>query len=233
MQIFVKLAQRVEMSPDQVAAQRRVGGPAQLLHLVFEDAGHGNAAIHVCAHPVTAVGCPVRIRDRVRIGQGKIDDGRRQAENEQDGRPQSQRLAKTGDERRRAVAVALVFLSQIGQRFPLLAPCQPRVHVHQDREHEQGKQGWPLQQESEHDRNECHILWMAYQCVGTAHRHRVFALGAIEHSPCGREQDESAENEHRAQQMKWADMRVAAPAEHHLQQVPGIVREPIGVGETG
>ena len=69
-------------------------------------------------------------------------------------------------------------------------------------------------------------------CVGPGRGQAVRALRVVEHPPRGREQPEAAADEDKAQHVKRSEVRIGAPAEHHLQQVPRIVARPVHAGKA-
>src|SRR6516225_8600833 len=52
-------------------------------------------------------------------------------------------------------------------------------------------------------------------------------LGIKEHAPGRGDQHETSADQHETQNMKRPKVRVRLPAEHHLQQMSGVVREPV------
>src|SRR5262249_26232600 len=65
--------------------------------------------------------------------------------------------------------------------------------------------------------------------IRSARRESPALLGVVEHAPGRRDQDEAASDEHKAQNMERSRMRVGLPAEHHLQKMAGVVREPVDI----
>src|SRR3546814_13967920 len=55
----------------------------------------------------------------------------------------------------------------------------------------------------------------------------MLTLRFVEHLPRGRDQNEPTADEGEAQEVKRSKMRVRLPAEQHLEEVPGVVRQPI------
>ena len=89
-------------------------------------------------------------------------------------------------------------------------------------EHQQRQNGRPLKQEAEHDRDEGQILRMPDVRVGAYGRQPVLFLRLVEHVPSGRQQHETAPDEHAAEDMQHAEVRVALQPENGRPEVPGV-----------
>ena len=64
--------------------------------------------------------------------------------------------------------------------------------------------------------------------LGSVTRKLVAALGSLEeYGPGLCQEPEATDDEHRAQEVKRAEVRVTAPSEHHLQEVPRVVGKKI------
>ena len=66
--------------------------------------------------------------------------------------------AKTRNPSRRDGRVALILAPEATQGFRFFGVREVHIHRHQEGEHQQGEQGWPLQEETEHDDDEPDIL---------------------------------------------------------------------------
>lgn len=61
----------------------------------------------------------------------------------------------------------------------------------------------------------------------------AFTLCPIQHRPGGRQQPEAAADQDEACDVEWAEMRVGAPAEPHLQQMARVMAEPVHLRIVG
>src|SRR5882672_11326853 len=61
---------------------------------------------------------------------------------------------------------------------------------------------------------------------------RLPTLRLVKRLPAGRDQDEAGANEGKAQEVEGTEMWVGSPAEHLLQKVSGVMREPIDARKT-
>lgn len=114
----------------------------------------------------------------------------------------------------------------------LLAAGEAHVHDHQEGEHRQGQQGRPLHEEPEQHQDEPDVLGMPHVGVGSPSREPSFALGRVEHLPGGGGQPEAGADKREAEDVEGPEVWVRLPTEHHLQEVPSIVREPVDPGEA-
>src|SRR6266540_1136394 len=71
---------------------------------------------------------------------------------------------------------------------------------------------------------------MAHVAVWASSCGSMALLRAVEHAPCRCDQHEAGADEHETENVKRPEMRVGLPAEHHLEEMSGIVRKPIHVG---
>src|SRR5574341_513929 len=67
-------------------------------------------------------------------------------------------------------------------------------------------------------------------CVRPGGRERAGPLRGVQNLPGIGQQNETAADEHNAQDMKRAEMRVGTPAEENFQEMAGVVREPVNAG---
>src|SRR3546814_1325083 len=88
----------------------------------------------------------------------------------------------------------------------------------------------PLEEEAEQDQDKADILRRTDLGIGACSRGRVRLLGSVENAPRRSDKPEAAADEGEAQEMERPEMRVGLPAEQHLEQMPGIVREPVDFG---
>src|SRR6516162_8218692 len=65
---------------------------------------------------------------------------------------------------------------------------------------------------------------MASDCEGMA------LLGIEEHAPGRGDQPETSADQHETQNMKRPKVQFPLPAEYHLEQMSGVVREPVDAG---
>ncbi len=123
------------------------------------------------------------------------------------------RAAKAWEPTRRGRCVSLVGRSKLSPRFRFFAMCQPHIHHDQQREHQQGEDRWPLQQETQHDDDEADILRMAHVGIGTRRRQGMLALRLVEDVPGGREKDEAAEDQRIARDVQRTKVGIALEPE--------------------
>src|SRR5665647_1241401 len=128
---------------------------------------------------------------------------------------------------RNRLRIMLILFPEFGARLLFFGSGQPHVHVNQNWKHRQGDDSRPLQQESEHDHHEPGILRMPDFCVRSGCGQGMPSLRPVQHLPRIGQQEEPCNDQDIAQQVKRAEMRIAAPAEQLFQQVPGIMRERI------
>src|SRR6266496_1133068 len=101
-----------------------------------------------------------------------------------------------------ARSVAHIRLAKLCLHLVFLTPCKPHIHHHQDREHEQGQQCWPLEQEPNHDEDEAHVLWMAYVCIRSGRSEGMRLLCLVEDIPGNSQQEKHSEDHNVAEQEK-------------------------------
>jgi hypothetical protein len=65
----------------------------------------------------------------------------------------------------------------------LFGTCQLHIHPYQYREHGYRNDGWPLQQEAEHDHHEANVLWMTHSTVQGRGGKAMRALRVVQHTP--------------------------------------------------
>ncbi len=68
--------------------------------------------------------------------------------------------------------------------------------------------------------------------IRTGNGQPVRALGTIEHAPRRGQQPEPATDQDEAQHVERTEVRIGPPAEHHLEQMAGVVAEPIDAWEA-
>src|SRR5262249_42795353 len=73
------------------------------------------------------------------------------------------------------------------------------------------------------------VLRMPNMGIRSARRESPVLLGFVEHAPGRRDQDEAAPDENKAENVEGSRMRVRLPAEHHLQKMARVVREPVDI----
>src|SRR5687768_2438425 len=139
--------------------------------------------------------------------------------------------AELGEKSRNAILVLAVRVAELLEHLGLLAPGEARVHEHKDRIHRQRDDGRPLHEKAGHDQHEAQVLGMPKPRVRTGSGEPVRALRLVEMLPrCG-EQPESRADQHEAEEMKRPEMGIRFPAEHHLEQMPGVMRKEIDSGK--
>lgn len=80
-----------------------------------------------------------------------------------------------------------------------------------------------MQEEAERDQHEADVLGVPHARIRPGVRQLTLTLSGVEHRPGLRQEPESTTDEQIAQDVKGAEMRIPAPAEKLLQQVPGVV----------
>src|SRR3546814_18235586 len=61
----------------------------------------------------------------------------------------------------------------------------------------------------------------------------TLALCPIQHGPGGRQQPEPSADKHETRDVEWTEMRIGAPTEPHLQQMPRVMPEPVHLRTVG
>lgn len=105
--------------------------------------------------------------------------------------------------------VPLVLRAEFPKCVALLGMREANVHPCQERQHGNGENGRPLQQEAEHNRNEADVLRMSYPGVDPGCRKLMLTLCLVQHSPrCG-EENEPCKNQQITQNVQYP--RVGIP----------------------
>src|SRR6516165_7743971 len=123
--------------------------------------------------------------------------------------------------------IAIVGFAEFRSHVPFLLARQPHVHPHQHGEHRQRQQRRPLHEEAEHHQDEADILRVTDVAIWPSDCEDMTLLGIEERAPGRGDQHETCADQHETQNMKWPKVRVRLPAKHHLEQVSGVVREPV------
>lgn len=103
---------------------------------------------------------------------------------------------------------------------PLLSAGQSNVQPQEDGEHEKGDQGGPLYEETDHDRDESEVLGVAHIAIRPPGRDYSRPLRRVQVGPRLGNEEEPADDEDIAGEVDRVGMRVAAPPEERLPEVP-------------
>jgi len=141
-------------------------------------------------------------------------------------------MPKARKKSRRPGSVAGIYVAKFCLYLTFLAVCEPHVHRHQDREHYQREERWPLEQKAKHDEDETRVLRVAYVGIRPGHSERMRSLRFVEYIPGGSKQKEPSEDYHVAQQMERIEVRITLPAHQCFPEVARIVRKQVDTRES-
>src|SRR3546814_7911584 len=91
----------------------------------------------------------------------------------------------------------------------------------------------PLQQEAGQHQHEGNVLRVAHARIHALTGKPTLSLCPIQHGPGGRQQPEPSADKHETRDVEWTEMRIGAPTEPHLQQMPRVMAEPVHLRIVG
>src|SRR3989344_2315269 len=121
------------------------------------------------------------------------------------------------------LSIAVVGLAKFFSHLLLLPEREPRVHHDENREHDESDDRWPLEEETEHNDDESHVLRMADLGIRASSCNGVLLLRLEEHVPRCREEDEARDDENVAEDVQRTEVRVDVQSQHRLPEMPGIM----------
>jgi hypothetical protein len=96
--------------------------------------------------------------------------------------------------------------------FRFFRDRKPAIHVNENREHRQRDQGGPLEQETNHDRQETGVLRVPDPLIRPRRRELSLTLSTPKYAPGRGDEPEAATDQCVANDVEWAEMRVPRPS---------------------
>ena len=116
-----------------------------------------------------------------------------------------------------------IYFAKFFQRHPLLSLSESHVDHYQYREHHERWNGWPLQQEAEHNQNKSNVLRMTTAGIPACGRQRPGLLRLVQYTPRRGQQKEAQNDQNITGDMQRIPMWITFKTKQRVQQVAVFV----------